>query len=309
MRKVLAVDIGGSKIVMGLVAKDGEVLRTSRVPLPPGFDYDVDFLRAHILMGARALLDGQAVSAVGFAVPAPCDSGNGVMLLGIWSGIAQWNIREEFSGALGLPVFADNDANACAVAEHRFGCCQASGHFLWATVSTGCGGALYLDGNLYRGPRHTAGEIGHLVVAPESRSLCGCGLYGDMEVEASGSAIGRKYLARQNRPPDPSFRSAEVSKLARAGDSVALEIFHEAGFYLGRMSAMVANILNIDKAVLGGGVAVYDFDLLQPGLLEGTARSLFPTGNDDFHIEQTALGYHAALLGAAAIALEGVEAK
>ena len=310
MGNIIAVDLGGSKLVVGLVSPEGTVLHSATAVLT-GVPFTRETLLDMIDTCVKAI-DFKAghpdAAAVGVSVPGHYDHAHGVFLSNYSTGMRDWPIVEDLKEKYHLPVFADNDAKTCAVAEKLFGSCRDTEQYLWVTVSYGCGGAFYLNDRLFRGARNFAGEVGHVPVEFVQPHLCGCGVWGDLEAEASGTAIGRKYLERTGRATDAAFRSKEVSALARQGDKTALTLFREAGYYIGRIGAMAAMMLDIQKMVLGGGVAVYDFDLMKPGIDRVLEDLLIPLNRDFFHVEQTALGYHASLLGAAAVAMEGINA-
>lgn len=305
MDYIIALDLGGSKLSCGVVSSAGEQLYVERTELA-GKPYDKQTLSALMSGEVERLLaapEGKSACAVGVSMPGCCDCENGVFLLNVTTGLANWPIAAELGGRFSLPVYIENDANACAVGEKVFGNCKDCSDYVWITLSYGCGGALFLNGELYRGHSFMAGEIGHIPVEHRTPTRCGCGVWGDMEADGSGTAIGRKYLERSGRAPDAGFKSREVSALARSGDELAKAVFRESGEYLGALCAMTANLLNIEKAVVGGGVGVFDFDLLSDGIDASLKKLLFPVGNENFRVEKTALGYNASLLGAAATAI------
>ncbi|NLC31946.1 MAG: ROK family protein [Clostridiales bacterium] len=305
-KKVLAIDIGGSKLQVGLVDESGAVLDTALRTLRSSQNYTKELILDNITQAVQDLEQRQGSlrpNAIGVSLPGPCNPDRGLMLRNFTTGIGPWSFAEDLEKIFHVPVYGDNDVNACAVAEKTFGNCKNTSHFMWMTVSTGCGGAFYLNDALYRGANNLAGEIGHIPVEFEHPALCSCGIEGDMEIEGSGFAIGRKYLAETDQPPDVTFGSKEVSEKARAGDKIASLIFYRSGFYIGRLCAMAQNMLNLQKAVIGGGVAVYDFDLLQDGIDDALEQWVFPLSKEGFTVEKTALGYNAALVGAGAIAL------
>ena len=307
MGNIIAVDLGGSKLVTGLVTRDGAILCSRRQNLT-GIKYDIETIRVKIRESIKDLenqygeLDAEAL---GMSIPGTCDPVRGIFLQNFSTGITNWHIADELREEYRLPVSVDNDVNACAVAEKVYGSCQEFSDYLWVTVSYGCGGALFLNGRLFRGKNYLAGEVGHIPVEHEHPSRCGCGIYGDMEAEGAGTAIGRKYLELTGRAPDPSFMSRDVSALARSGDPVAMGLFRKSGYYLGKLCAMTCNLLNIQKAVIGGGVAVYDFDLMKADIDRALAELVIPPSKSSFYVEKTALGYNASLMGAAALTFYG----
>lgn len=306
MKNVIAIDIGGSKIATGLVDTSGNILYSNHTRLPAKQTNQM-LLNTIIDMAEQMKqeygpLDAEAV---GIAIPGCCDPVQGIFIINTTTKIGDLHIVRELTPYFQLPIYIENDVNACAVGEKQFGCCKEESEFLWITVSNSCGGALFLGGQLYRGYRFCAGEVGHYTVEEQNPYLCGCGKYGHLEVHGSGSAIGRAYRERMNLSEDPSFQSREVGILARQGDPVAIDVFYQAGRYLGKAIAGITNTLNLQKAVLGGGVTM-DYNLLEQGVLDAVSDNLFPYGNEQFRVEKTALGYHAGLIGAATLAIQNL---
>ncbi len=310
MKNTIAVDWGGSKVETGLVSPSGAVLYSSHYVLPVNYEYDGAYLsecvRSEIEKMRRAYGKLNA-AAVGVSAPAVCDSERGIVISN-GAGIYDWHLKEDFERALGLPVVLDKDTNACAMAERKFGVCKNTDNFIWITVSSGCGAGLFLNGKPFRGTNFAAGEVGYIQVEyVDPLPTVEDGLSGDMEDEGCGSAMGRRYLQLSGRPADPAFRSKEVGELARAGDETAQSVFYRTGVYISRLAAMTANLLNVQKVVLGGGTIIYDYDLIKKGIDETLPTLLRPLSAKDFSVEVTALGYHASLIGAGAIAQEIVK--
>ena len=295
MSCVLSVDIGGSKLAAGIVGANGAVLSRTVRPLPA----EIDTARlSKIIAGAiQEVSAGLLPSAVGVTVPGLCDAETRVWRYAPFSGIADFAVGELLHGLTGLPVFAENDVNACALAERRFGACRDVSDYLWVTVSNGIGGSLFLNGRLYTGSSGNAGEIGHIRVAENGR-LCGCGRRGCLEAEASGRAIAAKYQERTGA----ACSAKEIAAAAKAGDREARAVYDEAGFLIGKAVSAAVNLLNPAAVVFGGGVSM-DFSLLETGLRRAAAKLIFSAANEGVRFVQTALGYDAALLGGAALAL------
>ena len=307
MKNIIAIDLGGSKLIVALVSPEGKILAQNRQEIL-NTTYTKEVIRQRISIGVRELevqVGNLDAVAVGISIPGPCDPIRGIFIHNFTTKIDNWSIADDIKSDIGLPVFIDNDVNACAVGEKVFGRCKYESDYLWMTVSFGCGGALFLDNKLYRGKNFLAGEIGHIQVEYNNPRLCGCGQLGDMESEGAGIAIGAKYLKRTGQKENPTFHSKHVSELAHQGDEIALQIFQESGFYIGKLCATVSKILNIPLAVIGGGVAVYDYDLLKPGIDMALDKFVFPMSKGKFSVVQTSLGYNASLLGAATLTFFG----
>ena len=294
-RRALAVDIGGSKVLCGVVDNAGNVLRTQGEPLDTA--KGLDGLMDAILRCGKAALAGEKVDAVGATIPGLTDAKRGLWVYAPFSGLANIPIAEMLAKAFGAPAKIENDVNACALAETRFGACKDTRDFVWVTVSNGVGGALVLDGRLYTGALGNAGEVGHLIVEEDARKAlrCGCGRDGCLEAMASGFGLARRYA-------EPGVTAKDVATRARAGEAKAREAMEQTGMYLGRGIALCANILNPSAVVLGGGVS-QAFDLFSDALLREYRGRVFERANPGLKILPTALGYHAGLLGAATLAL------
>jgi glucokinase len=208
-------------------------------------------------------------------------------------------MEKEFS----LPVRLENDVNACATAEKLFGCCRDVDDFIWVTVSNGIGGSVFTNGKLYTGCCGNAGEIGHVIVEEGKNARpCKCGLTGCAETQASGVGLVKNYLLHggKKRINGELPTAKSIAALAHDGDKIAIEIFELEGLYLGRAIGAAVNLLNPKKAVIGGGVSL-GFDLFRPSLAKTLETHVYKSANPDFTVEPTALGYNAALLGAAAL--------
>ncbi len=291
-KQALAIDIGGSKILAGLVDETGQVLRKTGTALPKEFD-------AAWLIGKICEIteDLKGACCCGVTIPGLADPEEGMWLYAPFSGIRNVPVARILSQRLGLPVYVDNDVNVCAIAEKVYGSCRDTDNFLWITVSNGVGGGLVLGGEIYRGKYNCAGEIGHFVVEEDSPWRCGCGAYGCLEAVASGASISAIYRAATGEDKC----AKEVAACAKAGDATAAGIYEQAARYLGKAIAYCVNLLNLEKVVLGGGVS-QDFELLYPAMQYAVSRYLFKTANPNLKIEKTSLGYEAALIGCAAMA-------
>lgn len=279
MARLLAVDVGGTKMAAGIVTVGGDLAARSERPTPPSQDPEAVF---------AALLDAVAEVRTGDEIACGVGSG-GPMARGGESvsplNIAGWRgfpLRARLAEALDLPVHVDNDAKALALGEGWRGAAQGADAFIAMVVSTGVGGGIVLDGRLLDGQDANAGHVGHVVVEPEG-AICPCGARGCLEAEASGTAIA----ARTGRP------AAEAS----------LEERVRAGRLVGRAVASVVALLDLPLAVVAGSVALgfgqVFFDAAQQELDE-RARIAFARGA---RIRPAGLGDEGPLVGAAAVAL------
>jgi len=176
-----------------------------------------------------------------------------------WTGL---DLRGRFEARLGLPVFVDNDANLMALAEAKFGAGVGAAKVFCLTVGTGIGGALVIDGELYRSPHCVAGEIGHTIIEADGVA-CNCGSRGCLEAYAAAPAIvarARDYRKQYPRSalakiPPSSLSAKRVFEAASSGDLLARRVVRETCDYLGAAIANVVNLLGPDRVVIGGGVA------------------------------------------------------
>ena len=235
----------------------------------------------------------QKIQGIGVGAVGPLDIKTGTILhtpnLPAWRGIP---IVKLLKRAFGVPVVLDNDANAAALAELKFGCKKQN--FIYLTLSSGIGAGIVIDGKVYRGAAGNAGEVGHMIIESSERApKCGCGKRGCLEAIASGSAIAKraKTLLKLKHP------SAEiVFQRAHSGDTKAQKIIEEAAFYLGVGLANLSEIFDPELIVLGGGLTKswVLFERIVQKTLKRYARQA-PK------LVLTKLGYDNVLMGAAAL--------
>lgn len=297
---IFAVDIGGSKLMCGVIEPNGHPIETVESKYPAG--YTIDTVIALIKENFDKLKH-HCCSVCGVAVPGLCDYKSGEWLYSPFSGIGNIPIAQIIGDITGMPVFADNDVNISAIAEKYFGVCKDVSDFLWVTVSNGIGGGLYLENKLYRGQNLNAGEVGHFIVEQGGRK-CGCGNNGCLEALASGASIAAIY----NEKTGQNLSAKDIADLARGGDETALQVWQSAGSYIGKAASYAVNLLGIDTVVLGGGAAEA-FDLLQPSAQKTLNSLVFKKANPNAKILHSSLARQAALLGCAALTLENTKNK
>lgn len=312
---IAGVDLGGTKILSAIATPDGRILARDRRPTEaeegpaPVFSRIVESLRQALTeAGGRA---GDLIG-IGVAVPGPVDQRRGVVTdppnLPGWRDvpIGRW-LRD----ALKVPTVLENDANAAALGEHRYGAGRGSRHMIYLTVSTGIGGGIIIDRKLYRGASGAAGELGHVIIDADGPQ-CSCGAHGCLEALASGTALARDGAALIARGEAPRLAeiigqgpvTAEaVAEAARAGDPAAARLIAQAGHYLGLGLTSFVNIFNPQVIVIGGGVAKIGRPFLEPA--EAVMRKLaFPQAVADVRLETAALGDDAGVQGAISLVLE-----
>lgn len=308
MEQVLALDLGGTKTAAGVVDAEGRLLCKESAATPLG-DPEAA-LATMVALGTRVLEKAGPAEALGLALPGIVDRSSGMLRHSASSGWRNVPFSSMLEDAFSLHVTAANDVNACAWAEALFGAGVGLGSFFWMTVSTGIGGAIVSSGRVLEGASGMAGEIGHLVVNPGG-APCGCGNHGCLEAEAAGPAwrrcalrlLGESPAGKLATVPADSIDARTIARFARSGDGLCLQVVDEMGTMLARGLAAVMNILDPDTFVMGGGVAAA-LDLLLPSIA-GTAPGLMLSGGERaFRVRQSSLGYDAALIGAAALALK-----
>jgi glucokinase len=313
---VVGVDLGGTKIVSLAVAPGGRIVgrdrRSTEASQGPQavIQRIVDSVRQAI---AEADLRKADLREVGISAPGPCDIERGLLTappnLPGWRDVPLARIMSE---TLHVPTLLENDANAAAYGEHRFGAGRPYRHMIFITISTGIGGGIIVDGSIYAGASGAAGEVGHMILE-EDGPPCGCGSRGCLEALASGSAIAREagslvaqgrcpLLARllsEGRPLD----AKNVHLAAQQGDADARAVIERAGRYLGLGLANIINILNPQGIILGGGLCRIGAMILNPA--RAVAREhAFAQSFADVSIVEGELGDQAGALGVAALAAE-----
>ncbi|MEG0863632.1 MAG: ROK family protein [Clostridia bacterium] len=300
---VLAFDMGGSKLCVGLVNREGTILWEKKQPWAPRSGSDV--MEALLCAGKEALLQNPDISPslIGATIPGIADPERGIWLNASFSGIHDLAVAEELSKAFALPAFADNDGQACALAEHMFGAGRNCDDFLYLTISNGIGGGVFCGGKLLKGAYNGAGELGHCTVVENGR-LCNCGKHGCLEAYAAGPGISQTYYELFGGEKT----GEELAQMAHEGDENALRCWALEGEYLGCTIAFAANVLNPQRVILGGGLSLA-FALYEASLKLSISRHLFRKPNEALEVMATPLGYHGGLLGAAAVAFYRAETK
>ena len=304
---VLSIDIGGSKIQAGIVDEKGNVSGKAWEAIAYPANADV-YLEAACRLSRDIISKhpGRDIVCAGATVPGLADASRGLWVYSSFSGVRDFPLAEKLSQELQMDVYVENDVNACAMAEIRFGACCDVSNFIWVTISNGIGGSVVTDGKVYAGEYGNSGEIGHICV-DEDGFMCKCGNRGCAEASAAGPAILRRYLEQTGGSENTGTLSAEtIANKARQGDAAAIKSFEDTGYYLGKAVAAAVNILNPKRVILGGGVSA-SMDLFYPRMKETLDKMVFRNANPDLIIESTALGYDAALYGAAAVGFEGYE--
>ncbi|WP_433215782.1 ROK family glucokinase [Microtetraspora malaysiensis] len=263
MALTIGVDIGGTKIASGVVTEDGRILDRALRPTPAG---GPERVADAIADAVTELARRHAVEAVGLGAAGFVDETRSIVRFApnlVWR---EEPLRKKVAELVGLPVVVENDANATAWGEYRFGAGRGESHVVCVALGTGIGGGVVLGGALYRGRWGMGGELGHMQMVPEGLP-CGCGNHGCWEQYASGNALVRQ--ARINAAADPSSAARllelagspdtivgqHVTDAARDGDAAALAAFEFLADWLAQGLADLAAVLDPGCFIIGGGVS------------------------------------------------------
>lgn len=258
---------------------------------------------------------GARVAGVGVGVPGLVNPQTGrVVISSDLPAVVREDLRSTLSDSTGLPVTLDNDANAGALGEYTVGAGRGSRNMFYVTIGTGIGGALVLDGKLWRGASGFAGEFGHITIDPEGVE-CTCGNIGCLETVASAPNIVRRTHERLMRDSTSSlsrlglnknFTAADIAHEAKNGDDFAALMMARTGRSIGTAIAAVINLLNTERIVLGGGVMDAGDLILEPIVAEARRRSFQPNF-ESTEIVTATLGPDAVPIGAALLARDATQ--
>lgn len=307
MHTLLAVDIGGTKTIVGLVDEAGNILEQRRFASPGSGS---EILREIIARGRELLADAGRVLACGVGFGGPVDFARQRLLTSLHvKGWAEIDLIGELQTAFAVPCVLDNDATVATLGEQHYGAGKGSSNFVYVTVSTGIGGGLVIGGQIHRGTHGLAGEVGHLCVEPGGRP-CTCGRRGCVEAYSSGWALaarahellatGSPTLLREYEAHEISAR--HVFAAAERGDEPARSLVREATEYLARGLAHVVNLLDTELVVVGGGISQAGPPFFDP-LNAALPAHLFYPEVRKARCVPAGLGEYSVLLGAVALAL------
>ena len=305
----IGIDIGGTKVLGGVVTGTGEILATARRDTPREGGRALTEAIANV---ATELVQQYPVDSIGVSAAGFISSDRQTMLatpnISNWNGV---NLVAELTEILDKKIALENDANAAAWGEFKFGAGRGRNDLMMLTLGTGVGGGLILDGSVFRGAFGIGAELGHIRLVPDGQ-LCGCGIRGCLEQYASGSALMRH--AREAIDASPllarnlldrgdgtieSLRGSDITDAARDGDPVAIAAFNTMATYLGAGIASLCAVIDPSCVVLGGGVI--DAGELFLGPTRDAALRLIPFSGKHPYPEIVAaeLGNHAGLVGVA----------
>jgi glucokinase len=298
---VIGVDVGGTKLLGGVIARDGTVVRRRELLTPTSSE---EALLAALDELVAGLLDDD-VRALGFGIPSTIDQQAGQAVQSVNIPLEDVPFRDRFAERFSLPVGIDNDANAAAIAEWKVGAGRGTRYMVMLTLGTGVGGGLILDGRPYRGALGSAAELGHVVVQFDGRPCQGlCTGRGHIETYATGGAASRDAAEALGAGAD----SRVLLQRARSNDPVALEVLGGIARRLGATMGSFVNIFNPEVIVVGGGwgKAAGEF-LLETARAVMRQEALSP-GRELVRVVPAELGSEAGLVGAGFVAFEALDA-
>jgi glucokinase len=291
--RVIGVDVGGTKILAGIVDSGGRVERRREHGTPTASQEEL----MEALAAAVDEFRDDGAAAIGFGVPSRLDPETHLVQGSVNIPLEGLDLRARMSERCDLPVVVENDANAATLAEFRAGAGRDAERMVMFTLGTGCGGGAVVDGKLYRG----WAEFGHMVIEFDGIPCQGtCTGHGHLEGYVTGVAATK--LAREAF--GPAADAHRLTRLAREGDAQAREILHQIGRRLGAGIASVVNIFDAELCVIGGGFGTAAFEWLQPGAVEVTRRDALSPVKERLRIVPAELGTAAGVIGAGLVALE-----
>jgi glucokinase len=322
-KPVLAVDIGGTKILTAIFSPDGKMLASQVCPtlVDEGMAAVIERLCQFMeeCLEKNSLVSSQ-LAGIGIACAGGIDTRRGVVVtpspnMPDWVDVP---LADIFSKRLGVNTYIVNDASAAALGEHLYGAGKGVKDLILFTLGTGIGGGIIADGKLYLGAVGSAGELGHMTVDVNGPK-CGCGNTGCLEMLASGRAIERDAIGRLSQGGNSSLyamvngkideiTAEQVGEAARNGDPLASEIISRAAYYLGIGLVNAVNIFNPEMVVIGGGMAELGDMLIEPAR-RMVAERAFSVSSRAVRIVTALLGNEAGVYGAAAFVLDQAVGK
>ena len=293
---VIGVDVGGTKLLSGLVDREGTVLEQSLEESPGSSEEDV---LAAIDAAIAELLDDR-IGAIGFGIPANLERGTGRVLEATNLPFDDFDLAGHARARFGLPVGVENDANAATLAEWKLGAGRGTSNLVMLTLGTGVGGGIVLDDRLYRG----WAEIGHIVVQADGPPCQGhCHGHGHLETLASGTAADRAARELWGAGADAHV----LVERARFGDAAACARLAEIGRFLGAAIGSLANLFDPELVVVGGGFGDAAGELVLDPAQEAARREALAPADETLRVVPAELGTQAGLVGAGLVGFEALD--
>ena len=314
---VLAIDLGGTKIIAAIISNQGRVI-TREYYLTLAEEGPQLVIKRTLSAIDRLLslgkIDSSQLNSISIAAAGAIDFGKGLVTLS--PNLPGWYdipLRDLIKEKYRVNTFLINDASAAALGEHRFGAGKGVNNLILLTLGTGIGGGIIINGKLYSGPCGSAGEIGHMTIDVNG-PRCSCGNIGCLEMLASGTAVAREAIKRIRQGERSSLTEIVEGKIesitaekvevaAQGGDSLALEVILKAANYLGVGMVNLVNIFNPEMIIVGGGMAKMGNLLLDPAKQVVRERA-FQLPAQAVRIVPAQLGDDAGVLGAAVFAFQ-----
>jgi glucokinase len=291
-KRVIGVDIGGTKILAGVVDREGHVEHRREHPTPTASE---DEFLTGLDVAVEELLTDE-IAALGFGIPSPIDQRTGRALQAVNLPLTDIDFRSRMKERFGLPVGIENDANAATYAEFRIGAAREVDSMIMLTLGTGCGGGAVVDGKLFRG----WAEFGHIVIVYDGLPCQGsCTGRGHLEPYVTGVAATKLAQAEFG----PAVDAHRLVRLANEGEARAVEILAGIGRHLGAGIGSLVNIFNPQLVVIGGGFAAAGDFVLEPAR-EVLRREALARAGDRVPIVRAELGTAAGLIGAGLVAFD-----
>jgi glucokinase len=300
--------VGGTKIAAGVVTPEGTIVEETRYPTPASPKRLVESIARAVLEVKEGVEVGGACLAVAGLI---LSQENRVVFSPNLHAVEGIPLKDELEPRIGVPLTVENDANAAAWGEFRFGAGSEVDHLVFVTLGTGVGGGVISHGVLLRGAQGAGGELGHVTIQATG-PRCACGNRGCLEALASGTAISRRARELASEKPNSALGrlaaerkilGEDVTRLAREGDELALSVLEEAGRWLGIGLAGFVNIFNPEVVAVGGGVVAAGELILKAAREEVFLRAR-PPSRDLAESKEASLGSESGVLGAAALARE-----
>ncbi|HKU57729.1 MAG TPA: ROK family protein [Gaiellaceae bacterium] len=296
----IGVDLGGTKILAGIVDREGKIVRRHERPTPQDSQ---EHVVAELEAAVAELLD-DSVAAVGFGAPSPIDQARGVVVRCVNVPLEDAPLRDRMRERFGVAVGLDNDANAAAIGEWRAGAGREEDDLVMLTLGTGVGGGVVSGGKPFRGRNGAGAELGHVVIVHDGRPCQGaCTGHGHLEAYVSGTAA----TAAAQETFGPSADAHRLVRLANEGDATAKELLEEVGRHLGSGIGSFVNIFGPQLVVLGGGFGVAAYDYLREPAEEVLRREALEPMRSGVRLAKAELGTAAGLIGAAFVGFEALD--
>ena len=318
---IVSVDMGGTKILASVVnSKEGIIARVKKPTAPDSPEEKYVEQLSGIVKDVTntAGVKKKQIKAVTLGVPGSVNPYTGVIGLAPNLGLKNFKVKEKLQAKIPYPVLIENDVNLGAIGIKNFGVGKKAINLLAVFIGTGIGGGLILDGKIYRGSNFVAGEIGHILV-DAGGPVCGCGNRGCFESIASRTAIvnriiadiksGKKSVLTEKVKNGERIKSKALANAIKAGDKVVIKRISEGCEVIGGVLASLANFMNFDMIVLGGGMIEAMDKFMMPKIQDALYQHILKASSKGLKVVPSKLGDDAAIWGGIALAEEFLGVK